>query len=225
MRLLIVEDNRELGQLLTESLNASGFAADVRGSVADAVSALAGSEFAAIVLDLGLPDGDGLSLLRALRHRNDRTPVVVLTGRAARAARDDALKNGADDYLVKPFAFDELTVRIRALLRRPEDLLGASLTLGNVVLYPDARQVFVAEQTRFFPPRELAVLEVLMQHGGAVVARERLELRVFGVKLDAASNDIDVSAQQLRKQLAEAKASVQIHTIRGVGHLIIERPS
>jgi DNA-binding response OmpR family regulator len=225
MRLLIVEDNMELGQLLTESLVASGFAADVRGSVAAAVAALGSSEFAAIVLDLGLPDGDGLSLLRALRHRCDRTPVIVLTGRAARAARDDALKNGADDYLVKPFAFDELTVRIRALLRRPEDLLGASLRLGNVVLYPDARQVFVAEQTRFFSPRELTVLEVLMQQSGEAVARERLALRVFGVQLDATSNDVDVSVQRLRKQLADAKAAVQIHTIRGVGYMIVERPS
>ncbi|MGO8915924.1 MAG: response regulator transcription factor [Stellaceae bacterium] len=223
MRLLVVEDNVELCGFLTEGLAEDGFSADVTGTAAAATAALTSTQFAAVILDLGLPDADGLSLLRAMRERNDPTPVLVLTARGAVQDRVRALRHGADDYLVKPFAFEELLVRIRALLRRPRDLLGLSLTLGNVVLYPEARQVFIENQARFFPFREVAVLEVLMRSSGQVVPREEVENHVFGDRPNGGSNAVDVYVHRLRKQLAEAKASAQIHTIRGVGYILIER--
>jgi DNA-binding response OmpR family regulator len=223
MRLLVVEDDLELCRLLTEGLAAAGFAADVTGTAAAAAAALTSTRFAAIILDRGLPDADGLSLLQALRGRSDQTPVLVLTARSAVKDRVDALRQGADDYLVKPFAFDELIVRIRALLRRPGDLLGPSLRLGNVVLYTEARQVFVEDQARFFSSREVAVLDLLMRRSGRVVPREQVESHVYGVTANGASNAVDVYVHRLRKQLIEADATVHIHTIRGVGYLIIEK--
>lgn len=223
MRLLVVEDNVALCTLLTQGLEEEGFSADVTGTAAAAAAALTSTHFAAVILDLGLPDADGLSLLRAMRGRSDPTPVLVLTARGAVQDRVEALRHGADDYLVKPFALEELVVRIRALLRRPGDILGLSLTLGNVVLYPEARQVFIEQQARFFPSREVAVLEILMRSGGQVVPREEVESHVFGDGSSAASNAVDVYVHRLRKQLTAAKASAQIHTIRGVGYIMIER--
>src|SRR5690348_2868008 len=122
MRLLIVEDNEELSQLLAKGLQSAGFDADVIGSASEARAVLKTTRYAALILDLGLPDGDGLSVLRELRQRKDPIPVLVLTARSGVPDRVGGLRSGADDYLVKPFAFDELVARLEALLRRPGQL-------------------------------------------------------------------------------------------------------
>src|SRR4029079_12263656 len=143
MRVLLVEDNPELVSLLTKGLGQSGFSADSVGTVADALHVLATMKYAAIVLDLGLPDEDGLVLLRDIRRRHDATPVLVLTARDGVSDRVVGLREGADDYLAKPFAMEELVARLQALLRRPGHLLGRLLTFGNVSLDTEGRQVFV----------------------------------------------------------------------------------
>jgi DNA-binding response OmpR family regulator len=132
------------------------------------------------------------------------------------------LRTGADDYLVKPFAFEELVARIQALLRRPGDLLGQALNVGNVAFDIEARQVFVDQQPQFFSAREMAVLEILMRRSGRVVAKKLVEDHLFGLSSDGGSNAVEVYIHRLRKQLADAGARVQIHTIRGVGYLIAE---
>jgi len=222
MRLLVVEDNNDLAQLLVKGLEAVGFAADVVATAGEARAAVATTRYAAVVLDLGLPDGDGLAVLREVRERKDATPVLVLTARGGVHDRVAGLRSGADDYLAKPFAFEELVARLQALLRRPGDLLGQLLRVGNVAFDTEARQAFVDDQPQFFSAREVAVLEILMRRSGRVVSKKLVEDHLFGLSADVGSNAVEVYIHRLRKQLADAGGKVQIHTIRGVGYLIAE---
>ena len=222
MRLLVVEDNEDLAELLVKGLGAAGFAADLVATAGDARAALMTRRYSAVVLDLGLPDDDGLAVLHELRDRNDAIPVLVLTARGGVHDRVAGLRSGADDYLAKPFAFEELVARLQALLRRPGDLLVRLLRVGNVAFDILARQVFVDEQPQFFSAREVAVLEILMRRSGRVVAKKLVEDHLFGLAADVGSNAVEVYVHRLRKQLADAGGKVQIHTIRGVGYLIAE---
>jgi two-component system response regulator TctD len=222
MRLLVVEDNADLAELLRKGLDAVGLSSDVVNTAGDARAALTTTRYSAVVLDLGLPDGDGLGVLREIRERKDATPVLVLTARSGVRDRVTGLRSGADDYLVKPFAFEELVARVQALLRRPGDLLGQTLQIGNVAFDIEARQVFVETKPQFFSAREVAVLEILLRRSGRVVAKKLVEDHLFGLSTDVGSNAVEVYVHRLRKQLADAGARVQIHTIRGVGYLIAE---
>lgn len=222
MRLLVVEDNEELGQLLANGLQSAGFEVDLLARVSEAKTALETTRYAALILDLGLPDGDGLSILRELRHRKDPIPVLVLTARGGVPDRISGLRTGADDYLVKPFAFDELVARLEALLRRPGQLLGSSLRLANVVFDTEARQTFIDEKPQMLSARETAVLELLMRRKGNVVSKKLVEDQIFGLAGDVASNAVEVYVHRLRKQLADCGAKVKINTIRGVGYVMTE---
>jgi DNA-binding response OmpR family regulator len=222
MRLLVVEDNEELAGLLRTGLEAAGFAADLVANAGDARAVIASTRYAAVVLDLGLPDEDGLTVLRELRAREDATPVLVLTARGGVHDRVIGLRSGADDYLVKPFALEELVARLQALLRRPGALLGRSLRVGNLAFDTEARQVFVDDLPQIFSSREVAVLEILMRRSGRVVSKKLVEDQLFGLSIDVGSNAVEVYVHRLRKLLADCGAKVQIHTIRGVGYLIAE---
>lgn len=222
MRVLLVEDNSELVALLRKGLGRSGLAADTVGTVADALHVLSTIHYAAIVLDLGLPDEDGLTLLRDLRRRGDSTPVLVLTARDGVDDRVIGLREGADDYLPKPFAMEELVARLQALLRRPGNLLGKLISFGNVALDTEGRQIFVAGVARTFPARETAVLEILLRRGGNVAPKRLFEDHLFGLSGDVGSNAVEVYVHRLRKMLADAGAAVKIHTVRGVGYLMAE---
>jgi DNA-binding response OmpR family regulator len=222
MRVLLVEDNTELVGLLRKGLGQSGLAADTVGTVADAMHVLSTMRYAVIVLDLGLPGADGLTLLRDLRRRGDATPVLILTARDGVNDRVIGLREGADDYLPKPFAMEELIARLQALLRRPGNLLGKQITFGNVSLDTEGRQVFVSGTSRTFPARETAVLEILLRRGGNVAPKRLFEDHLFGMSGDVGSNAVEVYVHRLRKMLADAGASVKIHTVRGVGYLMAE---
>ncbi|TMJ25374.1 MAG: response regulator transcription factor [Alphaproteobacteria bacterium] len=206
MRVLLVEDNPELVSLLKKGLAQSGFSADSMGTVGDALHVLATMKYAAVVLDLGLPDEDGLVLLRDMRRRHDTTPVLVLTARDGVSDRVTGLREGADDYL----------------LRRPGNLLGRLLTFGNVSLDTEGRQVFVDGIARAFPARETAVLEILLRRGGNVAPKRLFEDQLFGLSGDVGSNAVEVYVHRLRKMLGDAGAGVRIHTVRGVGYLMAE---
>ncbi len=222
MRILLIEDNLELARLLTESLAARGISADVVGTAADARIAIANIRYAALVLDLGLPDDDGMTVLKELRRAIDPTPVLILTARGSVDDRVAGLRNGADDYLVKPFAIEELIERINALLRRPGQLLGSSLNLANLTFDTDSRQVFVDGKAYAFSSRELSVLELLLRRQGRVVPKKNVEDQIFGMSSDVASNAVEVYVSRLRKQLVLSRARLEIHTVRGVGYLIAE---
>jgi DNA-binding response OmpR family regulator len=220
MRLLLVEDNEELSGLLVKSLAAAGFGADSVTTAADALSVLGSTHYAAAILDLGLPDEDGLTVLRALRTRQNTMPVLILTARDGVNDRVTGLRAGADDYLVKPFAIEELVARLEALLRRPGQLLGRSLKLGNLVFDTGARQLFIRGEPQILSARELALLEILMRRSGRVVSKRTVEDQIFGLANDVGSNAIEVYVHRLRKSLQDYGASAAIHTIRGVGYLI-----
>ncbi len=222
MRLLLVEDNGELVALMAAGLRRAGFFADVVGSAADALSAAATTRFSAVVLDLGLPDDDGLTILRQLRRQGDPTPVLVLTARGGVGDRVEGLKAGADDYLVKPFAMEELVARLHALLRRPSNLLGHSLACGNVSFDTEERQMRIGGDAHVLPSRENAVLEILMRRSGKVAPKRLFEDQLFGFSGDAGSNAVEVYVHRLRKFLAEHGATVKIHTVRGVGYMLSE---
>lgn len=222
MRVLLVEDNDELVSLLVKSLARSGFSADAVANAGDAAHSLAAMRYAAIVLDLGLPDQDGLTLLRGVRGRGDSTPVLVLTARDGVSDRVNGLRAGADDYLVKPFAMEELVARLQALLRRPGNLLGRQLSFGNVSLETEGRQVFVDGTLRVFAARETAILEILLRRGGNVVPKRLFEDQLFGLSGDVGSNAVEVYVHRLRKMLSDCGATVKIHTVRGVGYLLSE---
>jgi DNA-binding response OmpR family regulator len=222
MRLLVVEDNEELADLLAKGLQTAGYEADVLSTVEEATSVLLTTHYAALILDLGLPDGDGLALLREIRHRNNPIPVLVLTARGGLQDRVQGLRSGADDYLVKPFALEELVARLEAQLRRPGHLLGSSLRIANLEFDTLNRQASIDDQPQLLSARETAVLELLMRSKGRVVSKKQVEDHIFGHSGEVASNAIEVYVHRLRKQLSERGAKVQVHTIRGVGYLIAE---
>jgi two-component system response regulator TctD len=222
MRVLLIEDNSELVSLLIKGLGQAGFSADSVGTAADALQVLATMRYAALVLDLGLPDADGLSLLREIRHRHDTTPVLVLTARNGVSDRVAGLRAGADDYLAKPFAMEELVARLQALLRRPGHMLGRVLSFGNVSLDTEGRQVFIGSVAHAFPARETAVLEILLRRGGNVAPKRLFEDQLFGLLGDLGSNAIEVYVHRLRKLLGDVGANVKVHTVRGVGYLMAE---
>ena len=222
MRLLVVEDNAQLAELLTKGLQAAGYETDVLSSLEEASTVLRTTFYAALVLDLGLPDGDGLTLLREIRHRENPIPVIVITARGGLHDRVHGLRSGADDYLVKPFALEELVARLEAQLRRPGHLLGSSLRIANLEFDTRNRQASIDDQPQVLSARETEVLELLMRSKGRVVSKKQVEDHIFGHSGDVASNAIEVYVHRLRKQLSERGAKVQVHTIRGVGYLIAE---
>ena len=222
MRLLIVEDNEELADLLAKGLKTAGYEADLLSTVEEARAVLSTTFYAALVLDLGLPDGDGLDLLRDLRQRGNPIPVLVLTARGGLNDRVQGLRSGADDYLVKPFALEELIARLEAQLRRPGQLLGSSLRIANLAFDTQNRQASIDDEPQVLSARETAVLELLMRSKGRVVSKKQVEDHIFGHSGDVASNAVEVYVHRLRKQLSERGARVQVHTIRGVGYLIAE---
>jgi DNA-binding response OmpR family regulator len=220
MRLLLVEDNERLLILTSKLLAKAGFETDGVTTVMDAAAALRSVSYSAMVLDLGLPDGDGLVLLKKVRAHGDTFPILILTARAGVEDRIRGLDAGADDYLIKPFAQEELLARIRALLRRPGGLLGDALGLGNLQLDTVSREVTIGGRPQSLSPRETAVLEILLRRAGRVVPKKLVEDHLFGLSGDVGSNAIEVYVHRLRKQLTEAGADLEVHTIRGVGYLV-----
>jgi DNA-binding response OmpR family regulator len=222
MRLLIVEDHERLASLVGKGLREAGFTVDAVGLVADADAALATTRYDAVLLDLGLPDGDGLQLLRRLRERDKQLPVLVLTARDSVEHRVQGLNSGADDYVLKPFAMAELVARVKALLRRPGGALGVTLTSGNVAFDTVAREVRVGGTTMPLSRRELGVLEQLIRRPGNVLPKNVLEDSLYGFGEEVESNAVEVHIHRLRKKLIGAGADVKVHTLRGIGYMLSE---
>jgi DNA-binding response OmpR family regulator len=222
MRLLIVEDETRIAELVEEALARAGFAVDAVHTYTDARAALETTSYDAAIVDLGLPDGDGLSLLGELRGRRNLTPVLVLTARDAVEDRVRGLDSGADDYLVKPFAVTELIARTKALLRRPGGALGVILSAGNVSFDTIERDVRVGGVSLILPRRESAILENLMRRLGRVVPKPILEEKLYGLDDEPGSNTIPVHVHHLRRKLLDAGSTAEIHTVRGVGYMLTE---
>jgi DNA-binding response OmpR family regulator len=220
MRLLVVEDNPDLAGLLTMALQRHGFSVDVMTTAHAAEEAFANASYAAAVLDLGLPDEDGLTLLKRARKQGMKLPVLVLTARGNVADRVEGLQAGADDYLIKPFAIEELAARLQALLRRPGEILGRRLEVGALSLDVQARQVFVEGQPLPFSAREVDLLELLMRRPGRVVQKAYVEDHLFGLSEPVGSNAVEVAIHRLRRRLSSIEARAVVHTVKGVGYFI-----
>jgi DNA-binding response OmpR family regulator len=222
VRLLFVEDEVRIREILRIALERAGFVIDTVGLYAEARDALASTAYDAAILDLGLPDGDGIKLLGEIRAARNPLPVLVLTARDAVEDRVCGLNAGADDYLVKPFAMAELIARIKALLRRPGGALGMILTAGNVTFDSIGRDIRIGDTAVPLSRRETAILEHLMRRLGRVVPKAVLEEKLYGIDDELESNAIPVHVHHLRRKLLDAGASAEIHTVRGVGYLLIE---
>ncbi|WP_158913445.1 response regulator transcription factor [Caulobacter sp. S45] len=220
MRLLIIEDEQRISDLVGEALRQAGFVVDAVFTAADGEAAVRANVYDAVVLDLGLPDGDGLRLLADLDRRPDKPPVLVLTARDSVEDRVAGLDAGADDYLVKPFAMIELVARVKALLRRPGGALGLRLEAGNVAFDTVGRDVQVAGLPLPLARQELAILEHLMRRLGRVAPKAVLEDKLYGMGEELESNAIPVHVHHLRRKLLEAGADCAIHTVRGVGYFL-----
>ena len=218
MRILVVEDDEVLAAALTRALTQSAYTVDHVASGEDADAALASDSYDLAVLDLALPGIDGLRVLKRLRDRRSRIPVLVLSARDALEDRVAGLDEGADDYLTKPFDLPEFEARVRALIRRGQYQSGATLTHGRLRLDLAARRVFHGEQPVELSARELGVLELLMARQGRVVTKEQLVDRLFGWGEDVGSNAIEVYVHRVRRKLEPF--GIDIRTVRGMGYLL-----
>ncbi len=223
MKLLLIEDVEPLASLMQSALEAAGFRVDTAASVEQADALVTSAPPDVIVLDLGLPDGDGIDFLRKLRSGGKDIPLLVVTARGGLNDRIVGLDGGADDYMVKPAAPAEIAARCRALLRRPGGLLGRKLVLGNLCLETATRSVTVNECPVAIARREVDVLEVLLRRSGQTVPREAIEDAVYRMDEAPGPNALEASISRLRRQLSESAADVEVHTVRGVGYLINER--
>ncbi|MBY8821944.1 response regulator transcription factor [Sphingomonas colocasiae] len=220
VRILLVEDEMEMAAALRSVLEREGFVVDHVHSFADAREAAIDGDHDLVLLDRTLPDGEGLSLLPELRRGNPGVPVIVLTARGDIADRVSGLDHGADDYLAKPFAMEELLARIRAVRRRPATLAAEQVQLGELIYDMAHDEAHVRDIRLDLPRRELRVLAALMRRRGRTVLRPALEQAVYGFDDEIQSNTLDSHISRLRKKLAESGAGVEIHAIRGVGYLL-----
>ncbi len=220
MRLLLVEDEPQMADALTVALSRYDIIVDHAPTLAIAEDAARDNVHDVIVLDRQLPDGDGLSLIPHLRSIGSNTPVIVLTAQGTVADRVHGLDRGADDYLAKPFAVEELLARVRALLRRPPTMNALVVRIGALEFSLDSREVFVNGKPLELPRRELLVLEALIRRQGRTVLRSALEEAVYNFDDEIQSNALDSHVSRLRRKLFEADAGVAIHSMRGVGYLM-----
>ncbi|MBN9234534.1 MULTISPECIES: response regulator transcription factor [Phyllobacteriaceae] len=224
MRLLLVEDEPEFASALCAALKKHDMIVDRALTVAQAMDIAMAGVHGAVLLDRRLPDGDGLSLIPLLRGHGKTMPVIVLTARGNLAERIAGLDGGADDYLAKPFALEELLARLRAVLRRPGHVQPDTLGLGRLTLDVDQRDVRVDGMPLDLPRRELLVLEALMRRMGRMVPRPALMEAVFGLDDDIQANTLDTHISRLRRKLLDAEAGVVVNGIRGVGYVLREVP-
>lgn len=222
MRIMLVEDDRPLAEALTTLLVAAGYAVDTVHDGASAEALGAAERFDLVILDLNLPEMDGLSVLRALRARNDDAAVMILTARGAPEDRVRGLNLGADDYLTKPFDVAEFEARVRSLLRRQAGLRASSLTLGDVTLDLVSRRFFTPDGPIDLPARELALLELLFTRAGKVVSKDTIVQSLTSLDDSLSDNAIEQYVSRLRRRLAPH--GVTLRTARGIGYYIDKGP-
>ena len=222
MRILYIEDNEKLALNTSASLRDAGFVVDVVHTAEDALHSVKSFEYDAVILDLGLPDLDGLDVLPKIKMAKPQTPVLICTARDALDDRIKGLNTGSDDYIVKPFAVSELIARINAVLRRPGGALGVTLTLGNVAYETVERSVAIGGELARFSKRELDLLELFLRKADKVVSKDAIENALYGFDDVATPNAIEVLTHRLRKKLIDKGASFEIHNLRGIGYVLQE---
>lgn len=220
MRLLMLEDSSRLRDLLGETLREADFALDAVSTAAELRSAVAKVSYDLIIVDLGLPDADGMDVIRELRNAGSFTPILVMTARAAVPDRIAGLDSGADDYLTKPFHHLELLARVRALLRRSPSLAAPELSVGRLTLREASGEILCEGEPLRLRPSERRLLTLLMRHGGKVLLKERIEETLSEFGREITPNAVEVLVSRVRKALHDVNAGVSLVTVRGSGYVL-----
>lgn len=223
MRILIAEDERELNQLLVSRMKAEHYSVDACYNGREALEYMEGAEYDAVILDIMMPVMDGITALKKIRKKNQKIPVLMLTARDSIEDRVTGLDAGANDYLVKPFAMEELLARVRVLLRKPEQNTEESiLKVGDLALHLDSHKVTRGEKELTLSGKEYSLLRYMMQNQGIVLSREKLEQHIWNYDFSGGSNVIDVYIRYLRRKIDEGQEKKLIHTVRGAGYVLKE---
>ena len=222
MRILVAEDERDLNALLCKSLKEAHYSVDAVYNGEDALYYLQEAEYDALILDIMMPKKDGISVLKELRAHQNMLPVLLLTARDSIEDRVKGLDAGADDYLVKPFALEELLARLRVMLRKPIVEKTNTLQVHDLMMHLDTRQVYRNEKELHLSSKEYALLHYMMQNAGIVLSREKLEQHIGNFDYTVGSNVIDVYIRYLRKKVDEPFDTKLIHTVRGHGYVLKE---
>jgi len=220
MKILVVEDDRTVGQYVKRGLEEQRYHADLVDDGMEGLRLASGGRYDLIVLDLRLPEMNGLEVLRTLRDRGNTTPVLVLTAQDAVDFKVQALRSGADDYVTKPFAFEELLARVEALGRRPKEIRSPVLRVGDLELDTESREVKRSGERIELTPKEYTVLEYLMRHTVRVMSRTLITEYAWDYHFDPGTNIVDVVINRLRKKVDSAHPQKLVHTVRGVGYVV-----
>ncbi|MFC3031953.1 response regulator transcription factor [Pseudoalteromonas fenneropenaei] len=221
MRVLITEDNQDLANFIRLALSDEGYAADIADTGQHASSLVDLFQYDALVLDLGLPDLDGLELIKQVRKAGNTVPILIVTARGGINDRIQGLDLGADDYINKPFAMGELLARLRAILRRPSNYVGTSMTRGKLSLDPKSKRVTVEQRNLSLGKTEFALLEYMLRNASLTVSKEALFDAIYALGFEVTDNAIQVAVHRVRKKLELFNADVTISTIRGIGYILV----
>ncbi|QEI06386.1 response regulator transcription factor [Pigmentiphaga aceris] len=221
-RILLIEDHERLATLIHKGLSAAGIGVDVCDRIDAAWTSLQQMPYDALVLDRGLPDGDGLALLQKLRNAGHRVPCLVLTARDALHDRIEGLDAGADDYLPKPFAMDEMVARVRALLRRPVDFRSLDPSHGDLTLHTSNSELSNGDERVTLAPAEVHIMLLLLRKPGEVVRRSALEAAAWGLSDAVTPNALDVAVHRIRRKLLAIDSCQRIVNVRGLGYALRE---
>jgi DNA-binding response OmpR family regulator len=219
-RIALIEDHERLAGLLRRALGDAGIESDIFGRIETAWVAARNTHYTIFVIDRGLPDGDGLDLVRRLRAADVRSPCLMLTARDALHDRVEGLESGADDYLVKPFEMDELVARVRALLRRPASLQSLTPSFGDVTVRPEAGCMMRGADSVTLAPTELQIMLSLVKANGATVRRTDLEAAAWGLTEAVTPNALDVAVHRLKRKLQALDSALQLVNVRGYGYAL-----
>ncbi|RKE38044.1 winged helix family two component transcriptional regulator [Paraburkholderia sp. BL23I1N1] len=216
-RVALIEDHGRLAAMIRQALSAAGIETDVFGTISEAHYGVSRGDYAVLIIDRGLPDGDGLTFLRTLRAAGQMTPSLMLTARDALHDRVDGLENGADDYVTKPFAMSELVARVRTLMRRPVALTELVISFGDITVDPQQRAMRCGAQSVLLAPAELQIVLCLVKAAGATVRHATLEHAAWGLGEAVTPNALEVTLHRLRKKLTAVGATTRLANIRGAG--------
>jgi DNA-binding response OmpR family regulator len=222
MRVLVVDDDRKTASFIGKALKGEGFAVDVLHDGSEALESVLQTPYDAVVLDVMLPGRDGVSVVKQLRARGNRTPVLLLSARGAVGERVEGLDAGADDYLAKPFVLEEVTARVRALARRGADSKAVVLKVGDLALDTVARTAERGGRPVALTAREYRLLELLMRSAGRICSRATILEKVWDYGFDPGSNIVDVYVRRLRDKIDADGSAKLLHTVRGLGYVIRE---
>lgn len=222
MRILIAEDERSLNELITKKLTSDGYSVDSCYDGEEAIHILSYTDFDAVILDIMMPKADGYAVLRSLREAGKKTPVIFLTAKDSIPDRVKGLDSGANDYIIKPFAFEELTARLRAVTRQSFGMADNTIQVADLVLDCTSQTVTRAGKDIILSGKEYALLEYLMRNNGIVISRQKIEDHIWNFNYEGGTNVVDVYISFLRRKIDDGHDKKLIHTVRGRGYVIME---